>query len=415
MPVTTGPEAAGPEAAGPEAAGPEVRLSTYADCRDAYRHRQLRQALYDEGHALMDDVIVNLHGDEHRNRRRLENRLFRRDVFLRWEHDVIPVIVEGVLAPAVAAGRGDLIALARRAMMTLAAEIAGVDRPAGTDAEFDELSALMTRLSRASTVVHAVGDKNAIVADGRAALAEFAARFLQPSLARRTRLIAEAGDDRGALPADVLTTLLVNRDALDLPPDVVLREVAYFPWVGSHSTSNALAHAMHHIFAWLESEPADRDRLRDEPDVTQRFVHESLRLHPPSPVARRRALADVELASGVRLAEGAKVVVDVSTANRDPDVFGPTAGEFDPFRTLPDGVPLWGLAFGTGFHACLGQELAGGVASDAGPAPTSLYGAIAGMAQHLIAHGARPDPADPAVADHQSVRPQYGRYPILLA
>jgi cytochrome P450 len=104
MPVTTGPEAAGPEAAGPEAAGPEVRLSTYADCRDAYRHRQLRQALYDEGHALMDDVIVNLHGDEHRNRRRLENRLFRRDVFLRWEHDVIPVIVEGVLAPAVAAG-----------------------------------------------------------------------------------------------------------------------------------------------------------------------------------------------------------------------------------------------------------------------------------------------------------------------
>ena len=28
----------------------------------------------------------------------------------------------------------------------------------------------------------------------------------------------------------------------------MLREVAYFPWVGSHSTSGQLVHAMHHLF-----------------------------------------------------------------------------------------------------------------------------------------------------------------------
>ena len=56
-----------------------VTIATYHDARDAYREKQLRQALYDAGDVVMADVLVNLHGDEHRSRRRLENRLFRRD------------------------------------------------------------------------------------------------------------------------------------------------------------------------------------------------------------------------------------------------------------------------------------------------------------------------------------------------
>ncbi len=393
--------------------GDRVRLSTYEDCRDAYRQRNFRQALYDEGAALMSDVIVNLHGDAHRDRRRLENRLFRRDVFLRWEHEIIPDIVERVLAPAVTAGHGDLIPLARRAMMTLAAEIAGVDRPSGTEEEFDDLYAIMTRLSAASTVVHATGDKAAITADGLAALGEFDERFLRPSIERRRALIATGDPDQ--LPRDVLTTLLTNQDALDLPADVVLREVAYFPWVGSHSTSNALAHALHHVFTWLEEHPEDRTRLEGDRELVQRFAHESLRLHPPSPEALRHALADVELSSGTKVPEGALVVIDVLNANRDPDVFGPTASQFDPFRALPDGVSLWGLSFGSGFHACLGQELAGGVPVGlGGPEGSELYGSIATMIKALLDHGARRDPEDPPVADAASRRPQFGRYPLLF-
>jgi cytochrome P450 len=112
-----------------------IRLTTYADCRDAFRQKDLRQALYDEGHRLMEGVIVNLHGDEHKARRRLENRLFRRDTFAWYEREVIPQVIDEVLAPAVAAGRADLLPLARRTMMTLAVRIAGVDlegRPGST-------------------------------------------------------------------------------------------------------------------------------------------------------------------------------------------------------------------------------------------------------------------------------------------
>ncbi len=388
-----------------------LTVSSYRDCRDAYRHRDLRQALYDEGAALMGDVIVNLHGEAHRDRRRLENRLFRRDVFMYWEREVIPEVVERVLAPAVEAGTGDLVALARRAMLTLAVRIAGVDLQDGSDSEFDDLFEIMSRLSRASTVAHATGSKAAIIETGLRALDEFDERFLQPSIRRRMSII-ESGSEQ--TPADVLSTLLENRDALDLPPEVLRREVAYFPWVGSHSTSNALAHAMDRIFDWLVKRPAERNLLGGDPELTQRFVHESLRLHPPSPVALRRAVVDVRLASGVHVPAGETVVIDVSAANRDPDVFGPAASEFDPHRDLPEGVPLWGLSFGTGFHSCLGQELAGGVAPDGGNHKSPLYGAIAVVARELLRHGATPDPDNPPSLDAESTRPHFGRYPIRL-
>ena len=388
-----------------------LRVSSYRDCRDAYRHRDLRQALYDEGVALMGDVIVNLHGEAHRDRRRLENRLFRRDVFMYWEREVIPEIAERVLAPAVEAGRGDLVVLARRAMLTLAVRIAGVDLQGGGDREFDDLFEIMNRLSQASTVAHATGNKADIIESGLRALDEFDERFLQPSIRRRVSMI-ESGSEQ--MPADVLSTLLQNQDALDLPPEVLRREVAYFPWVGSHSTSNALAHAMDHIFDWLVKRPADRNLLCGDPELTQLFVHESLRLHPPSPVALRRAVVDVRLASGVRVPAGESVAIDVAEANRDLEVLGPAAAEFDPHRNLPEGVPLWGLSFGTGFHSCLGQELAGGVAPDGRNHGSPLYGAIAGMARQLLCHAATPDPDDPPSLDGESTRRHYGRYPIRL-
>ena len=61
-------------------AGAPVTVRSFADAKDVYRSRDLRQSLYDAGEVVMADVLVNLHGTEHRDRRRVENRLFRRDV-----------------------------------------------------------------------------------------------------------------------------------------------------------------------------------------------------------------------------------------------------------------------------------------------------------------------------------------------
>lgn len=396
-----------------------ISLTRFADAREAYRHKGLRQALYDEGHRLMDGVIVNLHGSAHLDRRRLENRLFRRDTFAWYEAERIPTIIEAVLAPAVRSGRGDLLPLARRTMLTLSLMVAGVDRHQNDDAELDEIYALMDRLARASTVAHAVGDKVAIIADGDRALAEFARDFFEPSRRRRVEILSrfasgEIGEED--LPKDVLTTLLRNQDRLVLPEDTVLRETAYFPWVGSHSTSNQLVHAMHHVFEWLAETPSDRQRLIEEPVLFQKFVHESLRLHPASPVSMRVAMEDVDLKSGLHISSGETVAIRLDDVNRDPAIWGDRADRFDPFRQLPDGVMPWGLSFGHGVHACLGQELAGGVEfleSDHSAAPVGhLVGAITVMGRAMLSVGARPDPAHPPEQDRTTTRQVWGTYPV---
>lgn len=400
-----------------------IRLTTYDEARDAFRSRSLRQALYDDGHRLMTGVIVNLHGDEHIARRRLENRLFRRDTFAWYERERIPRIVDVVLARPITEGRGELLQLARRTMMTLSVDVAGVDLPiadadSGTldDAVFDRFYSIMDRLARASTVAHATGDKDAIMIDGDAALAEFDTEFFQPSLARRTELVTrlERGElDEDELPRDVLTTLLRNQDRLALPDVYVLREIAYYPWVGSHSTAAQLVHAMHHMFEWINAHPDGRRRLETDGALRQRFVHESMRLHPASPVAMRIATADTELKSGRVLPAGETIAISVEAANRDPEMFGRRPERFDPFRDLAEEVSPWGLSFGHGTHACLGQELAGGLEPE-DDIEHHLLGAVALMAGTMLRAGARPDPAHPAALDPKTTRHMWGSYPVLF-
>ena len=418
-----------------------ITLTTFDEARDAFRSRELRQSLYDAGHRLMTGVIVNLHGDQHLARRRLENRLFRRDTFAWYERERIPRIVDAVLAVPVAAGSGELLTMARRTMMTLSVDVAGVDLPGGagaadevgggdgSDAEgagtdglghdevFDRFHELMNRLARASTVAHAVGDTEPITTAGDEALDTFETEFFEPSKHRRLELLDrfEAGHlAEEDLPRDVLTTLLRNQDRLELPPEVVLREIAYFPWVGSHSTAAQLVHAMHHLFSWMADHPGDADALVDDDRLRQRFVHESMRLHPASPVALRRALADVTLRSGRVLPAGETVAISVEGANRDPSVFGADPDRFDPHREVADGAARWGLSFGHGPHACLGQELAGGLDQDEA-LEHHLHGAVVAMSGAMLRAGARPDPDDPPTLDEGTTRVMWGRYPVVFA
>ena len=298
-------------------------------------------------------------------------------------------------------------------MMTLSMDVAGVDLPPDT-AAFERFYSLMDDLARASTVAHAVGDTGAIVEAGDDALAAFELEFFEPSLRRRQELVDrfERGDiDDGALPRDVLTTLLRNQDRLELDRATVVREVAYFPWVGSHSTSHQLVHAMHHIFDWMASHPSSRRALETDDLTRQRFVHESMRLHPASPVAMRVALADVTLKSGRTLHSGDRVTISVHDANRDPRAFPGNPDDFDPYRRTTNGVAPWGLSFGHGTHACLGQELAGGLEPD-DALDHHLLGSVALMAGAMLRAGARRADAEPPVLDANTTRTVWASYPV---
>ncbi|HEY7173466.1 MAG TPA: hypothetical protein VH442_00995, partial [Micromonosporaceae bacterium] len=118
-----------------------IVVTTFEDVKEAFRQRALQQALYDEGADLMRHVIVNLHADEHRVRRRVENRLFRRDVFRLYEHELIPQAIDDLLQPHLREGWVDLLTLSRRTMLHVALMVSGIDRPAGTEAESARLAA----------------------------------------------------------------------------------------------------------------------------------------------------------------------------------------------------------------------------------------------------------------------------------
>jgi cytochrome P450 len=397
----------------------EVTVTSFDEVSQVLRRKVMKQALYDEGGVVMRDVLLTLHGEAHRERRRLENRLFRRDVFAHFDHDVVPPMIDATLKPFIAAGRGDLVTIGHRATLNLTAEIAGVDRPTGTVEELERLYGFDLKFSDGATLVHSTRDHEVVRAEVSEALEAFDVEFLAPSVARRRALISqfergEIGEDE--LPRDVLTVLLRNQDALDLPHDVVRREVAFYLQAGSHSSANAFAHAMDDLFTWLEQHPEDEARVREDRIFLQRCVHESLRLHPASPVAWRVATEDVELRSGQLLPTGTKVVLDLMAANRDPEVFGPDAAAFNPNRIPPDGIPLWGHTFGGGAHVCIGQELDGGTTLEqaGGDLAQHVFGVIPQLVSEVIHRGGRRDPDNPPISDDGSERPNYSSYPVLF-
>lgn len=391
-----------------------VVIDSFADVREAFRQRDLKQALYDAGGTVMANSLITLHGDEHKHRRRVENRLFRRGTFRYWEMHLVPQIIERNFAQPLLEGRADLVTLGRRTIMFLTGMVAGIDPPEDPES-VDALDHAAHVFSAGATVVHSTRDRAAVQAEVEATMREFDERFLEPSLRRRRALIDDVDAGRLAeddLPRDVLTAVLRNQAELGIDRDTVRREVAFYLQAGSHSTANLFTHAAHQIFARAD-DPAFAAKLRDLGFV-QKCVHETLRLHPASPVAWRRAQTDVTLRSGTAFPAGTLVEFDLEAANSDPRVWGDDAREFRPERTVPDGVSPWGHSFGGGMHACIGMELDGGVpaAEGHGEEHAPVFGTVTLMIKALLDNGARPDPDEPPTRDADSQREVFARYPV---
>jgi cytochrome P450 len=396
----------------------DITVSSYQQAREAFRQKEWRQALYDEGDVVMADVLVNLHGPDHQARRRLENRLFRKDTHRRYERELFPPVFATTLAPHAASGHAELVTLSHEMMMNLAAFTAGVDRPKGTREETLHLYSYLMLFIQGATLAHYTGDREAKRDEVAHGLVDFDAEFLAPSIARRRALIAAVDDgsgDEAELPRDVLTTLLRNEDDLQLPSDVVLRETCFFLLAGAHTSATAFVRTLHNVYALAHERPEDFERACADMMFLQRCVHETVRLQPSSPIAMRWALADVDLPDGVHVPAGARVTIDLMSANRDPEAFGAHADEFDPHRVLGPGVAPWGLSFGLGMHACIGQDLAAGLDPMGRPADDDyLYGLVPAAIRALLDAGARPDPDDPPTMDPDSSRGYWGRYPVVF-
>ena len=403
------------------------RLTRYHLCEEALKLPDLRQALYDEGAILMRDVLVNLHGEAHKARRRVEGQLFRRAYFRRLELEILPALMASALAERAQDEHPELKALAYDLMLNVSLLFAGIDRQAGTQQEAQELSSLLIRLGQAATLGQYTGDQHAaVVRDIEAAMEEFDRSYLQPSKARRVSILQSAQSDmsdsldreatQSGRPDDVLTLLLRHQQALDMDDAGLLREVAFFYLASAHTSVHSIVHAFHEIYSWAQHNGRSMKALVNDQALLQQCVHESLRLHPSSPESWRRALAPHRLSDGTEIEVGDQVIIELETANRDADVFGSDADVFNPLRARPPGRNPSGLSFGLGMHVCIGLNLVAGTIVRDGQAldeTTHQYGSMTVILRELIAAGLAPDPDRPGVKDAESKRDTWLAYPLV--
>ena len=394
-----------------------LELTVYRDCERALKLPELKQALYDEGAILMDRVLVTLHGEEHRLRRNAEMRVFRRHFFRHFEHQIIPSVFDDVMSE-VNAEEEDIVDLGYHFMVFLALKFAGIDPQENTREEFNDMVAMLRMFGVAATLGQA-RDKDLAEATQavRDTLQEFDRRFFSPSAERRQNLIeqARAGDiDEDELPMDVLTVLLNDEDKLNLVRDMVVRETAFYFLAGAHTSVHSLGHAVHHLLSWCERHTDARAELVADRAMVQRFIHESFRLHPSSPVSKRRCLSDMELPDGQKAETGDIVIINLRQANRDVAIFGEDAPDFNPARAILGGVPETGITFGIGTHACLGKNLAAGnlVRSGNLPDESHQYGTVAWIAHALLQAGVQKHPEHPPELDQTIDRETWLRYPV---
>ncbi|MGW6032703.1 cytochrome P450 [Gordonia terrae] len=166
------------------------------------------------------------------------------------------------------------------------------------------------------------------------------------------------GERKLAEPADDMTTVMAQSLAKgDIDEPEYQLYTASMLTAGFETTYTTISHIGHMLATDPHVRESTARALREGESAA--LVDEFLRYITPAMRFARVATTDTAL-GGQRIKQGEALVLVLSSANRDPDVF-PRPNEFDPFRTNPSpaaGTGAAGMAFGAGPHRCIGHMLA---------------------------------------------------------
>jgi len=374
-------------------------LRSYHDVVEVFRSRAFVQG----GGGRRDSApitgygVLSLAGRDHFERRRIEAVLFRRERLAWFERDVlVPALGDKLAEVATERGadglpRTDLLPFLRDVYCDLTCAFWGIDG-VGTPAARERFLATVEGITPGGAVEWERGDHREIVRRCLVWRRRFGTDYFEPSLRRRQALVDahQAGElPEAELPNDLITVMLRNRRHFDKwDSDVLVRELILF--APGDTIVRFLPHMVAETHRWLLEHPEDRDRLEDVAFL-RRCALESLRLHPASPYFIRRAVADTTLASGRAFRAGDYVVLDVTSASRDPDVFGADADRFDPHRVPRRKVKPVGIAFGEGAHTCIGMVMSVGEVSARDPEPGAPLGLLPYTLRELFRAGVEPE------------------------
>ena len=147
---------------------------------------------------------------------------------------------------------------------------------------------------------------------------------------------------------DLITMLAHGEATKNMTPMEYLGTLVLLIVGGNDTTRNSITGG---VLA-LNENPAEYDKLRENPELIPKMVSEVIRWQTPLAYMRRTALEDVEL-GGEQIKKGDKVVMWYVSGNRDDTVID-RANEF----VIDRDNPRQHLSFGFGLHRCMGNRLA---------------------------------------------------------
>ncbi|MGW2253932.1 cytochrome P450 [Kitasatospora sp. NPDC001660] len=271
--------------------------------------------------------ITNIDGPDHRQLRTLMQQAFTRkavDAWTPWLASVVERLVEDVV------GQGPPADLVASLTMPLPVDV--ISRLMGVED--------VDRKRLRHWTDHLFADRSRPAGEVRTVLAEFCA-FAAELLDRRRR---EPGED-------LVSRMVVAADQQGCVTEERLVKLVCGLIAGGHETTVAtLGNALVYL---LGERPDAWPRLTSEP-AAQAAADRLLHTIPLGEGlgALRRSVRETVI-SGVTVPAGAVVIVDRTSAARDPEVFttGLADGLFEPLEAAT-------LAFGAGPHYCLGPWLA---------------------------------------------------------
>jgi cholest-4-en-3-one 26-monooxygenase len=283
-----------------------------------------------EAHRLM---MLNMDPPQHTRQRGFVNRVFTPKAISQLE-SVVRRICGALLDEVASRGEGDFVRdIAAPLPLQVLCEVMGV--PAQDRSRLSRLSNQLAGYTGEEFVVCPVDRATDMM---RGAALEY--YLYANDLATRRR----------AAPCDDIVTRLLGTDGQgeSLTTDEFDMFMLMLAVAGTETTRNAAAGGM---LAFFEH-PAQRQRLLKDPGLSRSAAEEVVRWVSPVNLFRRTATRDTEI-GGQAVAEGDKVVVFYSSANRDEDVFA------DPEIFDIGRHPNPHLGFGGGGpHFCLGRHLA---------------------------------------------------------
>ncbi len=340
------------------------RVTSYQEANEILRSAEFGAGGFEqESWPFRGRTLLEVDGEEHARRRKLEAPLFASRTLDGYEERILEPAIERCLEEADGNRgddglvRADLVWLTRRMFLQIAAAVIGLDG-VDTPARTDVLERCMYALNAAFDVKYSTRDHAEVVAEGLAAKQRFIEEFFRPSAKRRAGLIERSrrGEtEESDLPTDLLTLMLKHHDS-DWDDDLPARESILYMAGATETTSNAVTHAVVDLLNWLQDHPEDRGLL-DDSGFLRGVCNEALRLHSNVIALARRAERDTVLTTGRRFRSGAQVAVYLADANRDPEAFGPDAAQFNPRRQVAAGIRPYGLIFGAGRHVCVGLPM----------------------------------------------------------